>query len=150
VTKSTSERLLEERAKAGSAIAAVELARVLARKDREHRKPNLTQVRAEIRDAAREATSVSRAKTVLGPDTPEGFAERTLAWLLDDDPSPEFTAQVDAEHEALRAAQLAEPDHLDRSPAEIARQAAQDAQQRDVQAWMRAELFTNNPPPENN
>jgi len=46
----------------------------------------------------------------------------------DDEHDPDETAAIDAEHAALRAAQAAEPDHLDRSPAEIAAQAAQDAQ----------------------
>jgi DNA-directed RNA polymerase beta subunit len=67
------------------------------------------------------------------------MAERTLAWLMegDDEHDPDETAAIDAEHAALRAAQAAEPDHLDRSPAEIAAQAAQDAQMREHQAWFR-------------
>jgi hypothetical protein len=135
VTKSTAERLLEKAAKNGSATAAVELARVRARKDREKRKPNITQLRAQDRDAKRQATSTSRSTSIVGPDTPEGYAERVLASLLGVDPDPELTAQVDAEREALRAAYAAEPDYLDRSPAEVARQKAMDEQMRDVADW---------------
>ena len=82
MTTSTAERLLKRAAENGSATAAVELARVQARKDREKRKPNATQIRAELRDAKRQATSHSRDVSIVGPDQREGYAERLLAYLL--------------------------------------------------------------------
>jgi len=92
---------------------------------------------AAINQKAR--VSTSRATSIVGPDLAPGMAERTLAHLLlDDDPDPAETAAVLAAHEQLRREQDAEPDHLDRSPAEISRQEAMNAQMREHQAWYRA------------
>ena len=111
MTISTTERLLRKAAEGGSAAAAVELARREARKDREKRKPNLTQLRAQDRDELRKATSQSRATSVIGPPQKPGYAERVLEWLASGEPgnSPlgercerefqEWRAACDAEQE---------------------------------------------------
>jgi hypothetical protein len=149
VTKSTAERLLEKAAKNGSATAAVELARVEARKAREKRKPNATQVRAELREAKRQATSTSRSTSLVGPDHPQGYTERLLAYLLRPPAEPDvaeeaWLAAAEAEYAAACAA-YAWPD--DRSPAEVAAQEQMDAEQRGVQAWQKQLFAANGQPP---
>jgi hypothetical protein len=105
--KTKAELLLERAAEAGSAVAAVQLDRMHARRERERRKPNLTQVRAADRDAKRKAMSDSRSIRLDGPDLPAGGAKRVLDWLaMTDDEQvqhPELTDRVNREHAAWAA-----------------------------------------------
>jgi hypothetical protein len=104
--KSKAELLLERAAERGSATAAVELSRMHARAERAKRGLNPTQTRAAERDAKKQATAVSRARNVIGPEHREGYAARMLANLLDDDPDPAeaaWLADAEAEYAAAYA-----------------------------------------------
>ena len=136
--KSKAERLLEERAET-SATAAVQLDRLHARRERAKAKPNITQLRAQDRDAQRQATSTSRSTSIVGPEQRDDYAERALAWLMLSDEeqavNPAEGVWLDAAGEEYRQACEAFPWPDDRSPAEVAAQEQMDAGQRDVAAW---------------
>jgi len=105
--KTKAELLLERAAEAGSATAAVQLDRMHARRDRERRKPTLTELRAQDRDERREAQSTARGTAVIGPDHREGYAERLLAWMSAVDPDVEegrWLSQAEDEYRAACAA----------------------------------------------
>jgi hypothetical protein len=93
-------RILRRLADAGDADAAAQLA--LA--ERRRKRDATTQARREAEVKQKNATKVSRSETVIGPIQPEGYAERMLAWLKSYDPSPDLTAQVDAEFRAWGSA----------------------------------------------
>lgn len=139
MTKSRTQTLLEEAAERGSAVAAVQLDRRDARREREHRKPNATQVRAQVRDEKREAMAHSRDVSATGPEFREGYAARLLAQLSALDPDPVEEAWLNEAQAEYQAACDAFPWPDDRTPRDIQLQEQIDADQREVHEWLRAE-----------
>ena len=128
-------RILRRLAEAGDADAAGKLALHARRAKRESK----TQAKRDAVEAQRNATKVSRATSIVGPEQRDNYTERALAWLMLSDEeqaaNPAEGTWLDAVGEEYRQACEAFPWPDDRSPAEVAAQEQMDAGQRDVAAW---------------